>query len=173
MADTKNLLSQSEIDALVAFLKKQQDVSIGRVLDQNSIDKLIEIVQTNNSKGIYFDNEGEKLLVPENIVVIDEKNGEAMNPSECVLEAREGENGFVDICCVQKATGAVCRISPSFFLQKPEDGTTWGFAVSPRTFEDIAEKLGITYTSEEYEAVCKRFSKVMYGTEDAVIAEVY
>ena len=43
MSDNKALLSQSEIDALVSFLKTKEKIG-GEVLNQSSIDRLVEIL---------------------------------------------------------------------------------------------------------------------------------
>ena len=43
MSDNKALLSQDEIDALVSFLKTKDKIG-NEVLDQTSIDRLVEIL---------------------------------------------------------------------------------------------------------------------------------
>ena len=43
MTDNKALLSQDEIDALVSFLKTKEKIG-NEVLDQTSIDRLVEIL---------------------------------------------------------------------------------------------------------------------------------
>ena len=61
MAENRTLLSQSEIDALVSFLQQGSDtpepVAIGDVLDQSSIDKLVDIIRFNNSHGVMLNND--------------------------------------------------------------------------------------------------------------------
>ena len=44
MVDNRTLLSQEEIDALVSFLKRKEKIG-NDVLDQSSIDRLVEILK--------------------------------------------------------------------------------------------------------------------------------
>ncbi len=60
MAENRTLLSQSEIDALVSFLQHDdtsKKTTIGEVLDQSSIDKLVDLIRLNNDRGVFLDSD--------------------------------------------------------------------------------------------------------------------
>lgn len=168
------LLSQQEIDALVAFLQTKSDTNIGQVLDQSSIDKLIELVKYNNEKGVFFTKGSSANLG--NAEIIDPESDIAMEKDDCTLECETSSNGFLEVYCYNKKTDKKYHLSPAC-LDKGcyvhEDDSEWGYAISPKTFNKLANLFGISYTTDTYYFVCSTFAKVMYGRSDAHIAIIY
>ena len=54
-----------------------------------------------------------------------------------------------------------------------DDNSSWGLAIEPRRFNQIADIFKLDYTKDTYEAVVKKFATIMYGNENANIASVY
>ena len=84
MAENRALLSQSEIDALVSFLQHDgttKTSSIGEVLDQNSIDKLVDLIRANNDQGVFLDPDALNLGAIE--APITAQNGTVLDTSVC------------------------------------------------------------------------------------------
>ncbi len=176
MGESKTLLSQNEIDALVLFLQGNKGTPIGEVLDQSSIDKLIELVKYNNRMGVYFGRSTEKLDMPAEGVLFNPDYDIASQRENCSIECEPGENGFIELFCVNSADGGRYRLTPACFENNryiPDDSTAWGYAIEPKMFCKLANMFGVKYSTATYEFVCRNFAKVMYGNESAVIAGVY
>ncbi len=62
MAESKALLSQSEIDALVSFLSSQKDSIENDVMNQESIDKLIGMLNSGFDLNNLADNKGNDFI---------------------------------------------------------------------------------------------------------------
>lgn len=179
MAENRTLLSQSEIDALVSFLQQggatSETTSIGDVLDQSSIDKLVDIIRFNNNHGILLNADTTAAALGAGNVDIPTADGSNLDKSECELEYRITDAGMAEIYCVSKIDGASYRIAPDSlkFRKYISDGSEWGFAVSPRHFNKVANMFRIDYSKETYAAVLARFNKIMYGDENAEAARIY
>ncbi len=175
MADNKTLLSQGEIDALVAFLTNSEAAPIGTVLDQSSIDKLIELVKYNNKRGLFI-GEGGNGAGSENAVVLDKGLDLEEQKKDYELICRKDAKDYIEVLCVSKNGGKTYKLTPSCLLQYKrveDDETEWGHAISPLHFNDLALLFGIEYSSETFRFVCNNFAKVMYGYEDAEISTLY
>ena len=46
-----------------------------------------------------------------------------------------------------------------------DDNSSWGYAISPIQFVDVAKVFQLKFSKETYENVCKRFAEKNYGDE--------
>ncbi len=175
MSENKTLLSQGEIDALVAFLTNSDAAPVGTVLDQSSIDKLIELVKYNNKRGLFIGENGNGGDYSEAVVLDKEIDLEAQK-QDYEIVCKKNSRDYVEVLCVSKTGGKTYKLTPSCLMQNrrvENDESEWGHAISPLHFNNLALLFGIKYSSETFRFVCENFSKVMYGYEDAVIPNIY
>ena len=174
MSENKTLLSQGEIDALVAFLTNSEAAPIGTVLDQSSIDKLIELVKYNNKRGLFIGEGGDGEYA--DAVILDKGLDLEEQKKDYELICKKDGRDFIEVLCVSKNGGKTYKLTPSCLLQNKRvenDKSEWGMAISPLHFNDLALLFGIKYSSETFRFVCNNFAKVMYGYEDAEISSLY
>ena len=178
MAENRTLLSQSEIDALVSFLQQGSDtpepVAIGDVLDQSSIDKLVDIIRFNNSHGVMLNNDTTAAILSAGNVDIIAPDGSTVDRSACELEFRLADSGMAQIYCKAK-DGAEYPISPDSLRQRKyvAEGSEWGFAISPRHFNKIANLFRVNYSQDTFNEVVARFAEITYGSRDAEVSKIY
>ena len=178
MAENRTLLSQSEIDALVNFLQQggtTEASSIGDVLDQSSIDKLVDIIRFNNTNGIFLSSSTNASAIGAGNADITTPDGSKLDKAQCELRFRLSDSGMAEVYCFYKPDGASYVISPDS-LKKQQyvaEGSEWGFAISPRHFNKVANLFRIAYAQETYSAVVDRFREVMYGNASAVPSGIY
>lgn len=176
MTESKALLSQNEIDTLISFLQNHDETPIGSVLDQGSIDKLVEIIKFNNTKGIYFNKETSlDISSSEPKAILKAENGEELNPEKCHLDFEKAENGFIKIFCFEEDSSKRIFLSPSCLNKKDfvVDQAEWGLAVSPRTLIELSKLFNVNCASEILQKAEKDFAKLVYGDENAKIADYY
>ncbi len=178
MAENRTLLSQSEIDALVSFLQHDdtsKKTTIGEVLDQSSIDKLVDLIRLNNDRGVFLDSDSADIAFGAGSAEIINSEGSAVDKSDCELDFRVTPEGMAEICCVDMADASFYKISPESLIQGKlvSDGSEWGRAVSPRHFCMVAELFGLEYAPEVYNSVVARFAEIMYGSASAKPSDIY
>lgn len=174
MSEDKTLLSQSEIDTLIAFLTNSEAAPIGTVLDQRSIDKLIDLVKYNNNRGFFIGGQAAETV--EEIAVLEPGMDLDVQRKDFELICQKDARNFVEVLCVNSKDGTMYKITPGCLLHNrrvEEDNTEWGLAISPMNFNKIALLFGIRYSSETFRNVCGNFAKVLYGDEDATIPKIY
>ena len=174
------LLSQNEIDALVKFLLEKQNIKSGVVLDQGSIDRLVNVLQDKNfiqkmgGAEEPMQNTTTKkvaqllLLEGEQDFVVQQTNYELM--FECDAE------GMVQVVCQSKLSTKRHVITPACLEQSrylDEEKSTWGKTISPVIFDTISGMLHIRYSKETFLRVCDRFAEVVYGNKNAEIPAFY
>ncbi len=173
MDKSKVLLSQAEIDALLNFLTEKKVSS--SIMDQDSIDKLISFLQSEDGSGFRFDDMLDDLSITDSSVIILPGNENINDPdgSRLVFSV-SGQDELVITCKVP--SGAEYTITPDV-VQKvkylPGNDSSWGRAITPRNFDLIAKLLNAKYTKETYVDLCKRFAAVNYPSAGAVIASIY
>ncbi len=175
MSENKTLLSQGEIDALVAFLTNSDAAPVGTVLDQSSIDKLIELVKYNNKRGLFIGENGNGGDYSE-AVVLDKGIDLEAQKQDYEIVCKKNSRDYVEVLCVSKTGGKTYKLTPSCLMQNrrvENDESEWGHAISPLHFNNLALLFGIKYSSETFRFVCENFAKVMYGYEDAAIPNIY
>lgn len=176
MIESKTLLTQNEIDTLVAFLQQNSDIPIGNVLDQASIDKLIDLVQYNNKNGIYFTKDiTESVTITDERAFISDETGNAINTAECVLECEVAENGYFRIFCTSKASGKRYRLTPACLDNKRyiDDDSEWGYAVPSKLLAQLSQLFSIPCTKDTLSFAGKIFAKVMFGDENAQVPDYF
>jgi len=177
MTESKALLTQNEIDTLINFLQSHTQSPIGSVLDQGSIDKLVEIIKFNNDKGVYFNKESAINLTgnDEPLAIIKDATGRILDAQSCSFICEKDADGFVNVVCLEKTTGTRVNISPSCINRKEflEDDAKWGLAVSPHTLIRLSGIFGINCDADTLKNAEKDFAKLVYGDENAKIADCY
>lgn len=160
-----SLLTQTEIDALIHFLNEKGTAPVDSgVLTQDSIDKIIRVLTSEM---------GDKMDVKTGLgkleAVVD--NAEIKGLELKFELGKDSENVLVYVVCGDETV----YISPSSLELKKivKSDMTWGYAIEPSHFSMLAQVFELNYTEDTYEQVVKRFAKVMYGSEDAKVAQIY
>ncbi len=178
MEQNKVLLSQNEIDTLLAFLLDKKDSVSADVLDQENIDKLIFLLQSNEKQKVRFDSNVPVLQPPGSYPYIILDGNENINGQEksCVLTCEEDANHFIDIKCINQITGNTFVISPACIEKRTyvsDSMSKWGTAIPPIVFDQISSMLQVKYSKETYQFICRRFAKTLYLDESAEIPSYY
>lgn len=166
MLDTNfSLLSQEEIDTLIEFLTESTSALESEVLSQESIDKLISMMR------LY----GKKPAGNHNILGSVRAVSSVMNGSGVwTLEFEENSRtGFIDIYATNgehKEYITPKGYSCGCFV---DDDSTWGYAISPVQFTDIAKVYNLKFSKAVYMGVCQRFAEKNYGDADYDIDDFF
>jgi hypothetical protein len=170
MTDNKALLSQEEIDALVSFLKKKDKIG-NDVLDQNSIDRLVEILNETKANepavggGRFYGN-----------AVLSVERDIAVQREQCTLLYEKDGRGYAHIVCENTVTGMRYEITPECLNQSclvEGTGESWGYAIMPVLFDLAAMQLQVKYSADVFSKVCGDYAKVLYGDENTALPNVY
>lgn len=168
MSDNKALLSQSEIDALVSFLKTKEKIG-GEVLNQSSIDRLVEILTDakaeDGASGRFYGN-----------AVLSVEKDIAVQREQCTLLYEKDDKNFAHIVCENSVTGTRYEITPESLTQSclvETMGESWGFAIMPVLFDLAAMQLQVRYTAEVFAKVCGDYAKLLFGDENVELPNVY
>lgn len=156
-----SLLSQEEIDSLVAYLKGNTRTVESKVLNQESIDKLILMMQT--FRGTTTEKKNVRAI---KAVLSGDKTWE--------LQILVNENTkYMELYATEGSRQE--KITPESFLNGCflDDDSQWGFSISPTIFCNVASLYGIRFTRETYEQVVRQFAKVNYGTLDYTVPAFY
>lgn len=171
MSDNKALLTQEEIDALVSFLKANERVG-NDVLDQTSIDRLVEILSdakvTESPSATGGRVYGNSVLALEQDI--------AVQREQCTLLYEKDGKNHAHIVCENVVTGMRYEITPECLSQScmvESTGESWGFAIVPVIFDLAALQLQVRYTAEVFSRVCSDYAKAIYGDENAELPNVY
>ena len=171
MVDNRTLLSQDEIDALVSFLKRKEKVG-NDVLDQTSIDRLVEILNEAKSTG---DVAGSNSRFYGNAVLSVEKDI-AVQREQCTLLYEKDEKNYVHVVCENIVTGARYEITPECLNRSclvENTGETWGYAIMPVLFDLAAMQLQVKYTAEVFSKVCSDYAGLLFGKPNMELPNVY
>lgn len=156
MSDTNfSLLSQEEIDTLIEFLTEKTGGFGTEVLSQDSIDKLIAMM-----KG-YGKN-----------IVANHKSLESVRAVSSVLGSdgtwtmnfqENSTTGYMEIFAINGAQKE--KITPRGYSCGcfVGDDSTWGYAISPVQFAEIAKVYGLKFSKSVYSDVCQRFAEKNFG----------
>lgn len=161
--NNNTLLSQSEIDTLIRFLTGHEQKIQDTVLSQDSIDKLISLLQKNGNTNIDLFNisTGVESFPAEDL------SGHELNFTI------DDATGFITIIAYKD--GAEFIITPLSLnsLKIMNDDSQWGICIEPVIFDKIATIFKLRYTKATYDSVCELFSCRHYGKADAVIPAIY
>ena len=173
MDKSKVLLSQAEIDALLNFLTEKKVSS--SIMDQDSIDKLISFLQSDEAQGFNFNEIYEGSEGTGSSVLILPGNENVNDPEGSRLLMNIAENDTVEIVC-KVPSGMEYVITPDSVSKGKYlagNASSWGRAVTPRNFDSIAKLLNAKYSKETYLSVCSRFASVNYPATGDVIAALF
>lgn len=173
------LLSQAEIDTLIDFLSKEKKkVSVNsEVLNQESIDKLISLIRTNqNANHKFLMRLPIALAGDEQLIDFYSSADESFGASTSYeLIFRVNDEDYVELYGRNMESGVLVPIAPEHVLdpKSQEAAGNWGRCLMPVAFDQIATYLHLQYARETLDQVCARFAVVMYGNEKADLPEVY
>lgn len=164
-----SLLSQQEIDTLVKFLTEKKKGVDSDVMSQNSIDKLLRLIQTDKNR----------LVLNSSITVdsltttfLEEIHFRDSSNEVCELRCSVNpETNFIELSIFNTTTEKTLILVPKMFDE--EDAENWGYSIPPFFFNLLAQSLTLKYTQETLDFVCGVFAKVNYGAEDRKISEMY
>jgi hypothetical protein len=164
-----SLLNQEEIDTLVRFLTDKKNAVDSDVMSQTSIDKLIQLIRTDKERlvlnqSLSREYTGDSILKR---LPFRKKHSEP-----CVLRCNiNPETNFIELSIYNTVQDAAYQLTPNIFDEN--DDASWGYAIPPAYFSQIAYSLSLKYTQESYDFVCSTFAKITYGSENHKISEVY
>lgn len=164
-----SLLTQKEVDALVAFLNDNREYMNSDVMNQNSIDKLISLI-TNDSEHIILDVFDPFVHMHQNILETSDFYMDKNDVCELCFSV-DDTTGFIVLTAYNTVNGKTVEITPK--LINKNDTTDWGYSISPVFFNYIAKIFKLKYTKKTHNTVCNTFAKYMYGSEKHKIAEIY
>lgn len=164
-----SLLTQKEVDTLVDFLNNNREAVDSDVMNQNSIDKLINLI-TNDSDNIILDLFDPFASVDQNLLKASDFYIDENDVCELCIFVNDN-TGFITLTAHNTVTGKNMDITPK--LINKNDTEDWGQSISPIFFNRIAKVFNLKYTMETHNKVCNIFAKHMYGSEKHKIAEIY
>ena len=179
MSENMALLSQNEIDALVKFLLEKQNVQ-GSVLDQASIDRLVDVLQDKHlirkMNIINEDSDLSTVTKPVNqLLLLEGETDPFVQANNYCLLFEQDENGMVQVVCQHVINRKRYAITPECMEQSRfvEEESSWGRTISPIMFDTLAGMLRVQYTKETFFKVCECFAEVVYGDKNSEIPKIY
>lgn len=163
--DSFSLLNQQEIDTLIRFLTEKKNAVDSDVMSQNSIDKLITLIQTDRERialGSFFTygNINNAFL----------KDFRKDNQEACQLQfALNQDTKFVELSIFNPATEQTMTLTPA--LLDESDTEEWGFSIPPSIFIHIALGLELKFSQNTYDAVCDAYAAHNFGSSNHKIPE--
>ena len=167
--DSFSLLNQIEIDTLVKFLTDQKNTVDSDVMSQNSIDKLINLIQT--------DKERLALNIAYAYSDVDVSTWSHLNfrksaDEVCELRiSKDTEGGYVSLSIINTVSGETTLLSPNNFDE--HDTKEWGLSIPPTTFCQIATLLSLKFTQETYDTVCNMYAQHNYNDKNHKLPEIF
>lgn len=170
------LLTQEEIDTLVKFLVQNKEGINNEVLNQNSVDKLIYLIENNDLRRLRLDSvnlkpSGEsspKLLVSLGLYENETQTGR--------LDARVNEeSSYLELYAVNRETGKELLLTPDNYAQinLGESTSQWGYSIVPSLFDEIADTYGLKYERKTLEFVCALFADKNFGNKNFTLASAF
>lgn len=151
------LLTQKEIDILLQFIKEKNEELPSGVLTQESIDKLVQLLD----QAMAAQKEGLQ-------------NSINVTNQELCYSVDEGTK-FVELYTIDPDTNEKVMITPMSYESGciVSDDTKWGFSISPRLFHKVADSFKMKYRNETLQAVNKRYALINYGDEAYAVPEIF
>lgn len=164
--DSFSLLNQQEIDTLIRFLTEKKNAVDSDVMSQNSIDKLIRLIQTDNERIVL----GSFLTYGylNNAFLEDfRKEGDEV----CQLQfTKNQDTNYVELVIFNPSTEKTMSLTPSLLDER--DAQDWGLSIPPSVFTHLALGLGLKFSQSTYDAVCNAYATHNFGTPEHKIPEV-
>lgn len=174
MSDTNfSLLNQQEIDILVDFLSRSKDEFNSDVLNQDSIDKLIRIIQHDDLSSVRLDELDSvdiKLDILTDLGIRDDSS------QLCELSFHlDSETQFVILTATNTENGKSYTITPSCLnrLEALSGVSSWGYSIPPISFNKIARIFQCKYSRQTYEDICALFALKNYGSREQQLPSLY
>ncbi|MBE5947591.1 MAG: hypothetical protein E7261_01035 [Lachnospiraceae bacterium] len=161
--NNNTLLSQGEIDTLIRFLTNHEQKIQDSVLSQDSIDKLVSLLQKNGDTNLdLFNISSEVTPLP-----AEDLSGHSLSFTI------DDTTGFITI--IAHNDGAELIITPLSVnsLKVMNDDSKWGICIEPVIFDKIATIFKLKYTKTTYDKICTLFSTKRYGKADMIIPALY
>ena len=177
MSEQKNmaLLSQSEIDTLIAFLNREKEKTVveSEVLSQESIDKLIDLIQ--NNQGIRSEELQLRMGLVGDALAFFYATQDATYQRGLKYELTVELGDVVKLYAKNPQSGAQIELLPEYLQELTFAGEScgWGICLMPVVFRQVADKMELVYGADTWEQVQKHFAKNMYGKEDVNIPAIY
>lgn len=164
--DSFSLLNQQEIDSLIRFLTEKKNAVDSDVLSQNSIDKLITLIQTDRDRITLS-----TLLTYGNInnAVLKDFRTEDQEPCQLQFGLNQ-DSRFAELTIYNPATEKTMLLTPRQLDQN--DTEEWGLSIPPSVFIHIALGLELKFTQATYDAVCDAYAANTFGSSDHKIPEI-
>lgn len=164
-----SLLTQQEIDTLVKFLTNKKNQVDSDVMSQNSIDKLIRLIQTDK----------ERLALDSSLsygdidtTLLKKLHFRSSLDEICELRCQiNSESGFIELIVYNHSSKESISLTPKILDENDTD--QWGYAIPPSLFNHIAQAMLLKYTTQTHDMVCNIFAKHNYGSEDHKIPEMF
>lgn len=164
------LLSQTEIDALINFLSLEKTTVNNEVLNQHSIDKLIQLMRSHVIKNLNL----------EALTVLDDKISDQVKDPLVYLGLRDNEtdpcllfvspnteDDYLELCAKNILTNNQILITPkcieSNAITDSDYLCNWGYSIAPVIFDTIASNYGLKYTDETFKQICSIYAEKNYG----------
>ena len=168
-----SLLTQEEIDTLVAFLSNHKLVS-NDVLNQNSVDKLIHLVKHNDINRVDLDDIG--LKVPKEYDILQELQLRENTSEVCeLLFSIDEKTQYLVLTARNTVTGKEKIISPAVLDRRElvETASYWGYSITPILFDKIARIFSLKYSRNTYESIYNLFAEKNFGSADLKVPSFY
>lgn len=166
--DSFSLLNQLEIDTLVKFLTDKKNTVDSDVMSQNSIDKLINLIQTDQDRlalNIAF------AYSDVDVTTWSHLDFRKSPDDVCELRfSRDEEKGYVSLSIYNATTDETTPLSPDNFDE--HDTKEWGLSIPPTIVCQIASMLAIKFTQETYDTICKAYAEQNYHNENHKLPEI-
>ena len=164
-----SLLNQQEIDTLVRFLTETKNTVDSDVMNQNSIDKLIHLIETDKDRLIL----NPLLSISYSKLDISDKSQFRTDNSEvCELKCTIDEaTGFMKLSIYNISQDASYVLGTDMFDEN--DTADWGRFMAPTLFCQLAFALSLKFSQETYDFICSVFAKHNYGSEEHKISEIF
>ncbi len=164
--DSFSLLNQQEIDSLIRFLTEKKNTVDSDVMSQNSIDKLITLIQTDRDRITLS-----TLLTYGNINNAVLKDFRTEDQEPCQLQfGLDSDTRFAQLTILNPSTGKTMPLTPCQLDQN--DTEEWGLSIPPSVFIHIALGLELKFSQATYDAVCDAYAANTFGSSDHKIPEI-
>lgn len=169
------LLSQKEIDILVKFLLDQKQSGMqNSVLTQDSIDKLIQLLQNNNVDLLELNIAGvNRNSNPETEDVLD--NQVRYDNTITYELSFEIIDNNIHLLATHPEANTILHITPKSLelMSIVEDKSYWGCCIDPNLFDKVATVFHFKYRRKTLDAITKLFVEKMYGTGSIELPKIY
>lgn len=164
--DSFSLLNQQEIDSLIRFLTDKKNTVGSDIMSQNSIDKLITLIQTDRDHITLS-----TLLTYGNIDNAVLKDFRTEDQEPCQLQfGLNSDTRFAELTILNPVNGKTMSLTPCQLDQN--DTEEWGLSIPPSVFIHIALGLELKFSQETYDAVCDAYAANTFGSSDHKIPEI-